>query len=197
METLRQRIGNEMANFKFAGNGRDSVVLGQVKQDLTQLMKDKISGYSDLLKNYGAQTQTAKDLAAELSLKSGNAKPATQLNQVMKLFKKDPVVMDNLTKTMGPTEANKFLNDVSGAILSSWIPQQGLAGKVAEGGAGALTAAGALMHVPGTIPAAAAGAAISSPRLMGKTAVAAGNIIKSGAGTAFKKAATIAASKAN
>ena len=103
----------EMSNFKFASNGRDSVVLGAVKQDLTQLMKDKIPGYGDLLKNYATQTQTAKDLAGELSLKSANAKPATQLGQIMKLFKKDPVVLDNLTKTMGPTEANKFLNDVS------------------------------------------------------------------------------------
>jgi hypothetical protein len=197
METLRQRIGNEMANFKFAGNGRDSVVLGAVKQDLTKLMTDKIPGYADLLKNYGTQTQTARDLAAELSLKSSNAKPATQLSQIMKLFKKDPVVLENLTKIMGPKEANSFLNEISGAILSSWIPQQGLVGKIAEGTAAGAAGGAALMHVPGAIPTAAAGAAISSPKLVGKTAVGVGTLIKNGASAAFKKIATIAASKTN
>jgi hypothetical protein len=194
MDTLRQRIGNEMSNFKFANNGRDSVILGGVKQDLTQLMKDKIPGYGDMLSTYGSQTQTAKDLAAELSLKSSNAKPATQLGQIMKLFKKDPVVVENLTKTMGQESANKFLNDVSGAILSSWLPQQGLVGKIAEGTAGVGAIAGLATGAVNPLTV-AVGAAASSPRIVGKAAVGAGKLIQSGAGTALKKAATIAGSK--
>ena len=77
------------------------------------------------------------------------------------------------------------------------MPQQGLAGKIAEGTAAGAAGAAALMHAPGAIPAAAAGAAISSPKLVGKAAVLAGKTIQSGAAAAIRKVATIAASKAN
>jgi len=191
METLRQRIGNEMSNFKFANNGRDSVVLGGVKQALTNDMKTKIPGYADLLKNYGNATDAAKALSKELSL-GGTAKPSTQLSQVMKLFKKDPSVLANLNEVMGKTEANKFLNDVSGSILSDWLP-----GHAAGRGIGEATLAGAA-HLGGAAispPAVIAGLASQSPKIVGSGAALVGKGIQKGIGKGLTRAAILAASK--
>lgn len=194
MDTLRQRIGKEMSNFRFANNGQDNVVLSGIKNDLTNLMKSKIPGYDKMLSDYGTQTQAAKDLAGELSLK-GNAKPTTQLNQIMKIFKKDPSVTANLVKVMGQDGANKFLDDVSGSILSKWLPQ----GRFASGldaalqiGGGALTT---LTHSPYAMGAEAATAAASSPRLVGLAARTAGRAIQSGAGGLLRGLATQQASR--
>lgn len=198
LDTLRQRIGNEMTNFKFANNGRDSVILGAVKQNLTKELSSKISGYADLLKSYGEQSATAKNLAAELSLK-GTAKPATQLKQVMKIFKKDPSVLENLNKVMGEKEASQFLNEISGAVLSNWLPQSGLMANSAKLGLeGAGIAAAGLLHAnPIGIGTIAGVAATASPKIVGKTAVVAGKLINKGTGKIARRLLPKVASKLN
>ena len=197
MDTLRQRIGKEMSNFRFANNGQDNVVLGGIKNDLTNLMKSKIPGYGQMLSDYGTQTQAAKELAGELSLK-GNAKPTTQLNQIMKIFKKDPSVTANLVKVMGQDGSNKFLDDISGSILSKWTNQTRFATPLEAAlgiGGGALST---LMHGnPYAIGATAATEAATSPRLVGLAARTAGKAIQSGASGLLRGLATQQASRIN
>ncbi len=197
LDGLRQAIGNHMTDFSTTGNPRANVVLANVKQDLTNSLSQQNSGYKDMLTTYGQKTQAAKDLLKELSLGT-NAKPSTQLNGIMRVFRKDPSVQAGLVKTMGEQGANDFLNHVSGAILSTWFPP-GVVGNAAravlEGGGAALAGAGG-----GVIPAAtAAGGALaaSSPRVVGTAVTAAGKIAKSGLGTAVNNLATVNSSKLN
>lgn len=204
LDGLRQAIGNHMNDFKIAGNPRANVILGQVKQDLTSHISDNVPGYSAMLSKYGNQTQTANELVSELGI-GGKAKPSTQLTNIMKLFQKDPAVKDGLVKVMGEEDANKFLDEISGAILSDWFP----AGKMGnyirgavEVGSGAAAAAAGLGAAP-VVGALGSMAAISSPRIVGVAARTAGRIGDIGSnaavktvGSGIRKAATLAASQA-
>lgn len=193
-DALRQNIAGYMDKFKLAGNSRANVILGNVKRELTNEMESKIPGYRKLLSNYGEQSAAIEALKADLLTNSKS--PTSQLSKVMKIFKKDPSVVQLLTEQMGEKEANKLLNDISGAVLSSWVPEGKLMPFLkgaAESGLALGTAA-----VSGLGPAAAVGAAglaTASPRLVGKTAVTAGKVAKSGVPKVLKKAATIGAAK--
>lgn len=197
LDGLRQAIGNHMDEFKALGNSRANVVLGNVKNALTTSLKSNSPEYAKMLSDYGSKSQVARDIMKELSL-GGQAKPSTQLSSVMRLFKKDPSVIQNLEKVMGKEKAAQFQNEISGAILSHWFPP-GVVGNAARavlegGGAAAIGATAGLAH--GAMAGAAALAA-SSPRVVGKGAVLLGKAIKSGVGTGITRATTIAASRLN
>lgn len=196
-DKLRQAVGNLMEDFKISGNTRANSVLGGVKTDLTKAISDSASGYADTLSQYGSKTQTAKELLKELTL-SGNAKPSTQLNQVMRIFKKDPAIRDNLVKVMGEKEADQFLNEISGAILTDWFPP-GVVGNAARA---AIESAGVatIGATSGAIPMVATGAAslaATSPRIVGKTTVLAGKAAKAGVNTALRRTSAIESSRLN
>lgn len=194
MDTLRQRIGNEMDNFALANNGRDSVVLGNVKKAFTNVLKDNIEGYDKILGEYGNKTQTAKNILKELSL-GGNTKPSTQLNQVMKVFKKDPAIIENLSKIMGPEKLNSFLNELSGANLASWVPASAMQ-RYVEGtlGAGEILA---LITGHISLPTVLASAATASPKVVGTASTLTGKILQKGAGIGTRRLLTKSASKLN
>lgn len=172
MDTLRQNIGNNMTDFKMSGNPRANVVLGTVKSALTDFMSDKIPGYSDALKNYGTKSDTASEFLKEFQL-AGKAKDTTKLNNLMKIFQKDPKIMDSLERIMGKGGAEEFQNQVAGSVLSNWF-NPGKAMSSAE-----LLAEGAAVATHHPIVAAATAAA-SSPRIVGETAAAAGKLAATG-----------------
>lgn len=194
LDDLRQFIGNNINDFSAGKNSRASVALGNLKKFVTTGLEQRAPGYKQILGDYGKKTQTAKDLLAELSLKSGNAKPSTQLNSILKLFKKDPEVIKNLTEVMGEQEANKLLNEISGALLSDALPQ-GISGLIKEGG---LTLGGLYALISGTVtlPTILGAAATTSPRLVGEASTLLGKGLKKGLGTGVRRAATISAGRA-
>lgn len=198
LDTLRQAIGNHMADYSVLGNPRANVVLGSVKKDLTSYLDKNAAGYGQVLKNYGQQTELAKVLSKELSL-GGQAKPSTQLNQVLRLFKKDPQLIKNLEATMGKEGASKFMNEISGAILSEWLPPGKLIPTLEAIGGSALGVGGYAAGIGGATlaPAALVGAGMSSPRIVGKAARLVGQAAQSGLTTGLKKGASLIGSKFN
>lgn len=179
MDTLRQNLGNNMKDFKVTGNPRANVILGAVKTALTNTMKDSIPGYDKILSQYGDKAETISDMAKEFQL-AGQAKDTTKLNNILKLFKKDPSAMTNLVKVMGEEGANDFQNQVSGAILSNWINPSKLTDTGIAGAAFEL----ATHSQPA---AAAATLAASSPRVVGTAATTAGSLLNTGAGTGARR----------
>lgn len=194
-DNLRQAIGNLMDDFKLTGNTRANLVLGGVKDAVKQHVATNVPGYSGALAEYGQKSQTARNVLKELTL-GGNAKPSTQLNMVMRIFKKDPSVRDGLVKVMGEKGADDFLNEVSGAILSDWFPP-GVVGNatrlILEGGLGLAVGHG---FNPAAAATAAGAAAASSPRIVGKAATVLGRAAKAGVGTALERGAALAGARA-
>lgn len=193
VEDLRQFIKNNIDDFAATKNSRASVVLGAVKNSVTNGLETRAPGYKEILGTYGKQTQLARDVLSELNLKSSNSKPSTQLNSVMRLFKKDPQIIKNLTEIMGEDEANNLLDDISGALLSDAFPQ-GLRGLITEG---SLTLGGLYAIISGAvpIPGVVAAAISTSPRVVGEAATLAGKAIKKGAGTGAQRISAIGASE--
>ena len=195
LDGLRQAIKNHMDEFSLNGNSRANVVLGNVVDDLKSNLSKNVPGYSDMLRTYSEKSQTTKELVKELGL-GGNAKPSTQLNNVMRIFQKDQSLRDKLTKVMGEDGSKQFLNELSGAVLSDWLPQGKLMpllrGGAEVGAAGAAAAAGG---APMAIPTAIAGLAAASPRIVGTVARVAGKAKQKGLGTAATRIASEIASK--
>lgn len=189
LDDLRQNIGNYISEFKAGGNTRADVILGNVKSSLTKYIDDAAPGYKKILQDYGQKTEIARNLLSELS-QSGKAKPSTQLRQILNIFKKDPQVLKNLQEVMGEKNAKKLLNEIAGAILTGWTPEgkvQNWFRLISEGGAGvAAFAAGGVAPGLATL---ATGAALASPRIVGKAATATGKVVRSGATTAARRSA--------
>lgn len=194
-DNLRQAIGNHMDEFRMAGNDRANVILGGVKDALTSDLTQNIPGYGDILEKYGNKSEVTKQIIKELQL-GGGAKASTQLNNVMRIFKKDPTLQQHLVDVMGQKGADDFLNEISGAVLSSWVPEGKLmpllkgAGEVGIAGGAALAGGAGAAVIP-----AVAGAASMSPRIVGAGARAVGKLGEKGVGRAAQKAATMIASE--
>lgn len=198
-DNLRQLIGNYSGQFKAAGNTKADVVLGNLKKFLTSHIDQQTSGaYKPILEEYGQKTQLAKGLISELNQK-GNAKPSTQLNSILKVFKKDPQVIDHLTQVMGQKEADKFLNQISGAVLSDWLPssvkQQWLEGTL--GATQILSVLSGTLGIGSALKTGGATLATFSPKVVGTATVGLGKLIQKGVGTGIQRTLTKLGSKAN
>jgi hypothetical protein len=196
MDGLRQAIGNQMDEFSLNGNDRANVVLSAVQKDLKNTLTNKIPGYSDMLNTYSTKSQTTRDLVKELGI-GGSAKPSTQLNNVMRIFQKDPSIQKNLIKTMGQKGADDFMNEISGAILSDWLPQGKLMPLLKGAGEAGLATGAAIAGggASAALPVAATGAAAMSPRIVGGAARLAGKAANLGVGKAVARLATMGAAE--
>jgi hypothetical protein len=94
---------------------------------------------------------------------------------------------------MGKDEADNFLNELSGAILSEWLPSGSTRQVVESFG----TLGGILGVLSGGLHAVPTAAAIASasPRIVGTVATNAGRALQAGVGTGARRAATIAAGR--
>lgn len=195
IDTLRQAIGNMMDEFKMTGNSRANVILGKVKQDLVSATEKGAPGYEKMLGDYGSKSQLARNVMKELSL-GGAAKPSTQLNQILKLFNKDPQLLKEVRDILGKN-SDKFINDLTGAILSEWLP----AGKVGNATRALLEGGGAVgaklfgVANPTIGAGLVTGLAASSPRIVGAGARLAGRAAQSGVSGAIRKGATLVGGK--
>ena len=195
MDGLRQAIKNTMDNFSLTGNSRANVILGNVKDDLQSMLTDKLPGYDKMLSTYGEKSQVTRDLVKELGL-GGKSKPSTQLNNIMKIFKRDPSIQENLVSVMGKDGSEKFLNEISGAILSDWLPSNSLTNVIGRSTELATGIGGVIAGSGGTaIPAAAGALASMSPRIVGKIARMAGSKTAQALGGLAEKGATIAGAR--
>lgn len=177
LDKLRQSLQNFMEDFKVQGNPRANVILSKAEDSLATHLNANIPGYQDMVNSYNQKSQLTSKVLKELGF-SGNAKPSTQLKTIMNLFKKNPEVRDSILKVMGEEEGNKFMNELSGAIMSSWLPQGTVFGNVLRATPEVAAGTGAALagHAPAVGVLAPVAAAALSPRIVGKTAILAGKI---------------------
>jgi hypothetical protein len=152
-------------------NGSGSDFLMNVGKKFKDGAETVYPGFKDMVDNYAQRTNVLNTLKREISSVTGNVSDQTKLNKIMKIFKKDPLIRSHLVTAMGQQAADDFLNKISGAILSSWVPAGGT-GKFIRGASELAGVGGAMLHgVPGAGAAAAgtaaAGFAATSPRIVG------------------------------
>lgn len=152
-------------------NGSGSDFLSNVGKKFKEGAETVYPGFKDMVDEYAQRTNVLNTLKREISSVTGNVSDQTKLNKIMKIFKKDPLIRTHLVTAMGQQAADDFLNKISGAILSSWVPAGGT-GKFIRGASELAGIGGAMLHgVPGAGAAAAttaaAGFAATSPRIVG------------------------------
>lgn len=191
LEKVRQIIDSYDTNGRVPQMDR---IVRKLKDNVANYVDPKVPMLRTMRETYSAKSRVAEGVLKELNL-SNNAKPSTQLNSIMRLFKKDPQVAEDLAKVMGKEKADEFLNELSGAILSEWLPS----GAVRQLVEGLGTVGGAIGVATGSVslPAAAAAAATASPRIVGRAATKAGKLIRTGAGTLLRRSAAVGGPRLN
>lgn len=196
LDKLRQTLQNFMEDFKVQGNPRANVILAKAEDSLGTHLNANIPGYQDMVSNYNQKSQLTSQVLKELGF-NGNAKPSTQLNTIMNLFKKSPEVRNSIIKVMGATQGDRFMNELSGAIMSSWLPQGTVFGNVlrATPEVAAGTGAALVGHAPLAGALALPAASVMSPRIVGTAATTLGKVLKTGVPGAVKKVVSALGSK--
>jgi hypothetical protein len=172
MDALKQRIGAILEDIPYGTKARN--VADDIYHSVKQTINDQAPVYSNVMKDYSESAELIREIEKSLSL-GKKSSVATGLNKLQSLMR------NNVNTNYGYRQelANELMNkggrnlmpSLAGQALSSWTPR-GIVGQGLDVGAGL----GAILSGGAHLPALAATAAATSPRLVGETAYKAGQL---------------------
>lgn len=143
--------------------GRMGAFAKSVYDTAKNKLNDIIPGYSDMTKDYADSSNILKEIKSALGVKpDGSTNTHAAVSKIQYMLKQPTNYREIITNKL--PNGQQILDQVAGLHLHDVAPR-GLIGRLLLGGEGA----SALMH-PASMPAVAAGAAASSPRLVGESA---------------------------
>jgi hypothetical protein len=164
MDTLKRRIDDTYSQSSSA-----RAITQSTKNAIRDALNTQVPGYADMTKGYATSSAFLDDLRRELNVDplrpNFGATPSTATNKILNMMKQNTGYRQVLADQLGMHVGSDLVGQVAGSSLNKMVPQ-GMAGIL--DGAGLLTAV-ATGHLT---PAVVAGAAASSPRLMGELMVA-------------------------
>jgi hypothetical protein len=170
LDALKQRVGDILESIPYNEQNARRVV-GNVYNSIKSEISKQAPEYSKAMKGYSEASETIKEIERSLSLgqkstaESGIRKLQSLMrNNVNTSYGK----RGELAKTLEMAGGNQMLPAIAGQSLNDWLPRGIQRAATGTGGAG--------LALTGNIPAAAGLAAISSPRLVGEGAYAAGRL---------------------
>lgn len=157
---LRQALNNRI-------NIGNSKKLNYVITTLSENLNDEVAKASpqiaEMNKAYADASKFIDDLQSEIFGKTSKMSDSTKLNKLLNIFKQQSDLRTELVTRLGKEAGQDLINEITGAVMSSWLPT-GWVQRFVLGGAG-LTGL-----VTGNVPTLAIGAAGASPRIVGKSA---------------------------
>lgn len=171
IDALKQMVGNVRDGLEYGTNARHT--LDGIYSSIRSEVSNQAPIYSSAMKNYGDAQDVIKQMEKTLSL-GRNSMDDTTLRKLQSIMRDGVQTNYGARGQLAETGA-KFGDDwrplVAGQSLASALPQ----GVARAKGASNMAAAGILGYLnPATLPLAVAGTAMSSPRLVGEAAHAAG-----------------------
>jgi len=151
-------------------------ILGKIENGLSDYASELSPKIKELNKAYAKDSELLDHAMSALSL--GKGKPDTAARKLLNVLNPKSDVYRKVLQDLGERAGKDLESQIAGYSMSKFIPE-GLTSRV---GAGVATGLGAL-----TNPAFIAGAAASSPRLVGETATALGSALGSRAGRAISQ----------
>lgn len=168
LDDLRRAIRNRIV----IGNSKE---LNYVATDLENKLKTVVdkadSAIGDMRRSYAEASDFIENLQKEIFGKKSNLSDTTKLNRLLNIFNQKSDVKKELVTRLGNEAGEDLINEITGAVMSTWLPTGWVQRFVLGGlGGGAAIYAGAN---PATLVAGALGA---SPRIVGKVTRTLGQI---------------------
>ena len=170
LDALKQKIGSIIEDIPFEQKGTRKAA-GEIYSALKKEISTQAPAYDKVMRDYAQASDTIKEIERTLSL-NPNASADTAIRKLQSLMRNN--VSTNygqrlsLAQQLEQVGGNEFMPALAGQSLSEWTPRGIQRAAVMPGGLAAFSFGGA--------PAAAATAALSSPRLIGEAAYKAGQI---------------------
>lgn len=175
-DQLKQKVGSIREGAKYGTNARHT--LDGVYNTLKREIVDQAPIYSDAMKGYSDAMELVKEFERTLST-GRNAASDTTLRKLQSVMR-NGVATNYGARNQLAEQGAQFGRDwrpiVGGQAVSSWAPT-GAARMGGLSGPGAVAAAGAATSNPLLMAAAIPGLAMSSPRVVGEAAHAAGRAV--------------------
>ena len=170
LDALKQKIGSMIEDIPFEQKSTRKAA-GEIYSALKKEISTQAPAYDKVMRDYAQASDTIKEIERTLSL-NPNASADTAIRKLQSLMRNN--VSTNygqrlsLAQQLEQVGGNEFMPALAGQSLSEWTPRGIQRAAVMPGGLAAFSFGGA--------PAAAATAALSSPRLIGEAAYKAGQI---------------------
>jgi hypothetical protein len=143
-------------------------IYGDVENNLHGYISDRAPQIGEMNANYAKASEFIENLQKEIFGKTSAMSDNTKLNRLLNIFNQKSDLRKQLVKELGEQAGVDLINEITGAAMASWLPT-GWVQRFVLGGAGAGIGLSAITN-PAFIPAAVAGVAGASPRIVGKTA---------------------------
>jgi len=168
LDALKQRVGDILESIPFNEQNSRRVV-GNVYNSIKSEISKQAPEYSKVMKGYSEATETIKEIERSLSL-GQKASAETGIRKLQSLMRNNVNTSygkrGELARQLEQAGGREIFPAIAGQSLNDWIPRGIQRAATGTGGAG--------LALTGNIPAAAGLAAVSSPRLVGEAAYAAG-----------------------
>lgn len=173
-DALKQRIGNIAKDQNIQPHTPASVIVDKVYDAARDTIIKNDAGYATTMKDYMEASDELREIEKSLSL-GRNVTKDTSLRKLLSIFRNNANTNYGARVESGAALAKqdpKLLPALAGQELNSWMPR-GIMGQVI--GAGGV---GASVLNPVLIPKALGALAVSSPRVLGEAAFAAGKMAR-------------------
>lgn len=170
LDALKQKIGSMIEDIPFEQKSTRKAA-GDIYSALKKEISTQAPTYDKVMKDYSQASDTIKEIERTLSL-NPKASADTAMRKLQSLMRNN--VSTNygqrlkLAQELEQAGGNELMPALAGQALNEWTPRGIQRAAAMPGGLAAFSLGG--------LPAAAATAAFSSPRLMGETAYKAGQI---------------------
>ena len=172
MDALKQRVGAILEDIPYNTKARN--VADDIYHSIKTTITDQAPVYSNVMKDYSQSADLIREIEKSLSL-GNKASVATGLNKLQSLMRNNVNTnygyRQEIANQLMESGGRNLMPALAGQALSSWTPR-GIVGQGLDVSAGL----GAILSGGAHLPALAATAASTSPRLVGETAYKAGQI---------------------
>lgn len=169
LDALKQRIGSLLESLDPVKEGQARKAVGGIYDSIKTQIGKQAPEYSKVMRDYSEASDLIREIEGSLSL-GAKARSETAMRKLQSLMRNNVNTSygyrDELANALRNAGGQDIMPALAGQAMSDWMPRGMQRAAVGTGGAG--------LAYTGNVPAAAALAATSSPRLVGEGAYAAG-----------------------
>ena len=164
LDKLKKRLAQVLDEIPQTESGGARAFVTELKGNVSQLLKEKVPGYSDMVGNYEQASNLIDDIQKSLSLKDKTSME-TSIRKLQGALRENNELRRDFLKQLSKEAGTNIEAKLSGAQVAPLAPR-GLAGtlqaQVLAGGTAAVNAGFVAAHIPQIV----IGLAATSPRLV-------------------------------
>jgi len=154
---------------KGTNSTRYNAIITSLNKQFNNYLSDRVPQIGVLRSQYAKDSEFINVLQREIFGKNKNISDETKLNRLISIFNKNNDIKKRVVEKLGDMTDTDLLNEINGAILTRWLPENFVQRFVLATG-GLAVGGGLLGGVPGAGVAITGAGLLGSPKLSGLTA---------------------------